>query len=110
MTKTALITSVTGQDGAYLAELLLDKGYVAHGAKHRASLFRHDRITHLYQDSHVERMHYKLLHGDLPDNLNPVYFNRVSVTGARATTVLAPLAEGLMEADLVRRCDSEPSL
>ena len=52
--KTALITGITGQDGAYLAELLLNKGYVVHGIKRRSSLFNTDRIDHLYQDPHVE--------------------------------------------------------
>ena len=55
MTKTALITGVTGQDGAYLAELLLGKGYEVHGIKRRTSLFNTDRIDHLYQDPHDDR-------------------------------------------------------
>ena len=54
MTKTALITGVTGQDGAYLAEFLLRKGYSVHGIKRRSSLFNTDRIDHLYQDPHVD--------------------------------------------------------
>ena len=54
MTKTALITGITGQDGAYLAEFLLDKGYEVHGIKRRTSLFNTDRIDHLYQDPHAE--------------------------------------------------------
>ena len=52
MSKTALITGITGQDGAYLAELLLEKGYIVHGIKRRSSLFNTDRIDHLYQDPH----------------------------------------------------------
>ena len=55
MAKTALITGITGQDGAYLAELLLDKGYTVHGIKRRTSLFNTDRIDHLYEDPHVAR-------------------------------------------------------
>jgi GDPmannose 4,6-dehydratase len=68
--KVALITGVTGQDGAYLAELLLDKGYVVHGVKRRASLFNTDRIDHLYQDPHVEHQRFKLHYGDLTDSTN----------------------------------------
>jgi GDPmannose 4,6-dehydratase len=70
MTKTALITGVTGQDGAYLAELLLDKGYEVHGIKRRASLFNTDRIDHLYQDPHVDHQRFKLHYGDLSDSTN----------------------------------------
>jgi GDPmannose 4,6-dehydratase len=70
MTKTALITGVTGQDGAYLAELLLAKGYQVHGVKRRASSFNTDRIDHLYQDPHEEDVHFKLHYGDLTDSTN----------------------------------------
>jgi len=70
MTKTALITGVTGQDGAYLAELLLDKGYQVHGIKRRASLFNTDRVDHLYQDPHVDHQRFKLHYGDLTDSTN----------------------------------------
>ncbi len=70
MTKTALITGVTGQDGAYLAQLLLDKGYEVHGIKRRASLFNTDRVDHLYQDPHVEHQRFKLHYGDLTDSTN----------------------------------------
>jgi GDPmannose 4,6-dehydratase len=70
MTKTALVTGVTGQDGAYLAELLLAKGYVVHGLKRRASLFNTDRVDHLYQDPHVEHARFVLHHGDLTDSTN----------------------------------------
>ncbi len=65
---TALITGVTGQDGAYLAEFLLKKGYIVHGIKRRTSLFNTDRIDHLYQDPHVENRHFILHHGDLTDS------------------------------------------
>jgi GDPmannose 4,6-dehydratase len=70
MTKTALITGVTGQDGAYLAQLLLDKGYTVHGIKRRASLFNTDRVDHLYQDPHVDRPRFVLHYGDLTDSTN----------------------------------------
>ncbi|MBK1721622.1 GDP-mannose 4,6-dehydratase [Thiocystis violacea] len=66
--KTALITGVTGQDGAYLTELLLDKGYVVHGIKRRTSLFNTDRIDHLYQDPHESDRRFVLHHGDLTDS------------------------------------------
>ena len=70
MTKTALITGITGQDGAYLAELLLGKGYVVHGIKRRSSLFNTDRIDHLYQDPHVDDQRLVLHYGDLTDSTN----------------------------------------
>jgi GDPmannose 4,6-dehydratase len=70
MSKTALITGVTGQDGAYLSELLLAKGYVVHGIKRRASLFNTGRIDHLYQDPHVEGRRFILHYGDLTDSSN----------------------------------------
>ena len=70
MSKTALITGITGQDGAYLAQLLLDKGYTVHGIKRRASLFNTDRVDHLYQDPHVDNQRFKLHYGDLTDSTN----------------------------------------
>ncbi len=70
MGKTALITGVTGQDGAYLSELLLKKGYTVHGIKRRASLFNTDRIDHLYQDPHVSNRNFILHYGDLTDSTN----------------------------------------
>lgn len=66
--KVALITGVTGQDGAYLAELLLEKGYLVHGIKRRTSLFNTDRIDHLYQDPHEPDQRFVLHHGDLTDS------------------------------------------
>ncbi len=66
--KVALITGVTGQDGAYLAELLLDKGYIVHGIKRRTSLFNTDRIDHLYKDRHEQEVRFFLHHGDLTDS------------------------------------------
>ncbi|WP_394951786.1 GDP-mannose 4,6-dehydratase [uncultured Helicobacter sp.] len=68
--KTALITGITGQDGAYLAEFLLKKGYEVHGIKRRSSLFNTDRIDHLYQDPHVANRNFFLHYGDLTDSLN----------------------------------------
>jgi GDPmannose 4,6-dehydratase len=66
--KTALITGITGQDGSYLAEFLLGKGYVVHGIKRRTSLFNTDRVDHLYQDPHVANRQFILHHGDLTDS------------------------------------------
>jgi GDPmannose 4,6-dehydratase len=68
--KVALITGVTGQDGAYLAELLLSKGYIVHGIKRRASLFNTDRIDHIYEDPHIDNRHFILHYGDLTDSTN----------------------------------------
>ena len=68
--KKALITGITGQDGAYLAEFLLRKGYEVHGIKRRASLFNTDRIDHLYQDPHTSTRHFMLHYGDLSDSSN----------------------------------------
>jgi GDPmannose 4,6-dehydratase len=68
--KTALITGITGQDGAYLAEFLLGKGYTVHGVKRRASSFNTDRIDHLYQDPHETNVRLKLHYGDLTDSTN----------------------------------------
>ncbi len=68
--KTALITGVTGQDGAYLSEYLLKKGYLVHGIKRRASLFNTDRIDHIYEDPHVENQQFRLHYGDLTDSMN----------------------------------------
>ena len=69
-TKRALITGVTGQDGAYLAELLLEKGYEVHGVKRRASLFNTDRVDHLYRDPHEGHVRFLLHHGDMTDSTN----------------------------------------
>ncbi len=70
MTKTALITGVTGQDGAYLSEFLIKKGYIVHGIKRRSSLFNTDRIDHLYQDPHEEHRELILHYGDMTDSMN----------------------------------------
>jgi len=68
--KIALITGVTGQDGSYLAEFLLEKGYIVHGIKRRASSFNTQRVDHIYQDPHVENKHFILHYGDLTDSSN----------------------------------------
>ena len=68
--KKALITGITGQDGAYLAEFLLDKGYQVHGIKRRSSLINTDRIDHIYEDPHIENQNFILHYGDLTDSLN----------------------------------------
>jgi len=70
MAKKALITGITGQDGSYLAEFLLEKGYEVHGIKRRASLFNTQRVDHIYQDPHVENARFKLHYGDLSDTSN----------------------------------------
>lgn len=68
--KVALITGITGQDGAYLAELLLSKNYMVHGIKRRSSLFNTQRIDHIYEDPHIDNQHFKLHYGDLSDSTN----------------------------------------
>ena len=68
--KVALITGITGQDGSYLAEFLLKKGYIVHGIKRRTSLFNTDRIDHLYQDPHVDNRNFFLHYGDMTDSMN----------------------------------------
>jgi len=68
--KVALITGVTGQDGSYLAEFLLGKGYIVHGIKRRASSFNTQRVDHIYQDPHIQNAHFKLHYGDLSDSSN----------------------------------------
>src|SRR5687768_6504033 len=70
MAKVALVTGVTGQDGAYLSDLLLKKGYIVHGIKRRSSLFNTERIDHLYQDPHEHGVNFKLHFGDLTDSTN----------------------------------------
>ena len=68
--KRALITGITGQDGSYLSEFLLEKGYEVHGIKRRSSLFNTQRVDHIYQDPHVENSRFKLHYGDLSDTSN----------------------------------------
>ncbi len=70
--KKALITGVTGQDGAYLSEFLLNKGYIVHGIKRRSSLFNTQRIDHLYEDPHIDNRHFVLHYGDLTDSTNMI--------------------------------------
>ena len=86
--KTALITGVTGQDGAYLAEFLLKKGYVVHGIKRRASSFNTTRIDPLYQDPHVDGRNFILHYGDMTDSSNLIGTRdnlRVTLTQANLT-------------------------
>ena len=70
MPKVALISGITGQDGAYLAELLLNKGYIVHGIKRRSSSFNSARIDHLYQDPHVPGTRFQIHYGDMTDSTN----------------------------------------
>ncbi len=70
--KVALITGITGQDGSYLVEFLLDKGYIVHGIKRRASLFNTSRVDHLYQDPHIDHRNFVMHYGDLTDTSNLV--------------------------------------
>ena len=70
MKKVALITGITGQDGAYLADLLLKKDYLVHGIKRRSSSFNTSRIDHLYQDPHIDKINFVLHYGDLTDSTN----------------------------------------
>ena len=70
--KTALITGITGQDGSYLAEFLLEKGYIVHGIKRRASSFNTQRVDHIYQDPHIQNANFRLHYGDLTDTSNLV--------------------------------------
>ena len=72
MKKVALITGITGQDGAYLADLLLKKDYLVHGIKRRSSSFNTARIDHLYQDPHIDKRNFVLHHGDLTDSTNMI--------------------------------------
>ena len=70
--KVALITGITGQDGSYLAEFLLNKGYIVHGIKRRSSSFNTQRVDHIYQDPHIQNAHFRLHYGDLTDGSNLV--------------------------------------
>jgi len=92
---STLITGITGQDGAYLAEYLLKKGYTVHGIKRRTSLFNTDRIDHLYQDSHVENQKLILHYGDLTDsmNLTKIIQEDISVMLTPISVILTPLTE-----------------
>src|SRR5262245_41352601 len=73
MAKVALVTGVTGQDGAYLAELLLSKGYIVHGLRRRSSSFNYSRIEHLYRDLHEDSVRFFLHYGDLTDSSNLIH-------------------------------------
>ncbi|GAL79883.1 GDP-mannose 4,6-dehydratase [Algibacter lectus] len=84
--KVAFITGVTGQDGAYLSEFLLKKGYTVHGLKRRSSLFNTDRIDHLYQDPHVEERNFILHYGDMTDSTNLIRLIK-EIQPTRSTTL-----------------------
>ena len=86
MKRKALITGVTGQDGSYLAEFLLAKGYEVHGIKRRSSLFNTQRVDHIYEDPHVEHQRFILHYGDLTDSSNLIRIVR-HVEGARPAAV-----------------------
>jgi len=101
--KTALITGITGQDGSYLAEFLLEKGYIVHGIKRRASSFNTQRVEHICQDPHIEHANFKLHYGDLSDTSNlgaqshvavsfesPEYTADVDGMGTRCATGATP--------------------
>ena len=79
MTKTGLITGITGQDGAYLAEFLLNKGYIVHGIKRRSSSFNTERIDHLYKDPHERNVNFFMHYGDLTDSTNPVSYTHLTL-------------------------------
>ena len=83
--KKAIITGITGQDGAYLAELLLSKGYEVHGIKRRSSLFNTGRIDHLYEDPHVPHRNLVLHYGDLTDSTNLIRIIQEVCLGIRQT-------------------------
>ena len=84
--KVALITGVTGQDGAYLARFLLDKGYVVHGIKRRSSSFNTGRIEDIYQDPHETNPHFHLHYGDMTDATNLIRIVQETQPGKRSTT------------------------
>jgi nucleoside-diphosphate-sugar epimerase len=106
--KTALITGITGQDGSYLAELLLEKGYVVHGIKRRASSFNTTRIDHLYQDPHESDPRLVLHYGDLTDSTNLIRrFHEAAQANAPSVTCWgagSPLREFLHVDDLGEAC------
>ena len=85
--KKALITGITGQDGSYLAELLLSKNYIVHGIKRRSSSFNTSRIDHLYQDPHVDNSKFNLHYGDLTDSTNLIKIIKI-ITGKKGIKYL----------------------
>ena len=87
--KKALITGITGQDGAYLAEFLLGKGYEVHGIKRRASSFNTERIDHLYQDTHEKGVRLFLHYGDLTDSTNLIHSSAIDCAAAASTRLAA---------------------
>ena len=89
MSKVALITGVTGQDGSYLAEFLLEKGYEVHGIKRRASSFNTERVDHIYQDPHTCNPKFHLHYGDLSDTSNLTRILRITTAGCPRQTTFA---------------------
>ena len=111
--KVALITGVTGQDGSYLAEFLLEKGYEVHGIKRRTSLFNTDRIDHLYQDPHVSGRRFILHHGDLTDGtsllriiqqVQPDEIYNLAAQSHVAVSFEEPTPTGWVPSESWRRC------
>ena len=96
--KKALITGITGQDGAYLAEFLLEKGYEVHGLKRRTSLFNTDRIDHLYQDPHQKDRRFILHHGDMTDSSSLIrIIQQVQPDSLMKYVTPKPVASGLIK-------------
>ena len=87
MNKKAIITGVTGQDGAYLSELLLEKGYTVHGIKRRTSLFNTDRIDHIYEDPQINNRRFVLHHGDMSDSTNLIRIIKENIRGNKNSWV-----------------------
>jgi len=107
MAKTALITGITGQDGAYLSEFLLGKGYVVHGIKRRASSFNTQRIDHIYQDPHVPDPRLVLHYGDLTDSTNLIAAGHLrSRQGVFGDSELRPCVQPWQRRDRIRVLDT----
>ena len=104
MNRVALITGITGQDGAYLAEFLLGKGYVVHGIKRRASLFNTDRIDHLFHDVHEKNVKFFLHHGDMTDSSNLIRIIQ------QTQTKFITLPHKVMWLYLLNRLNTQPML
>ena len=110
--RVALITGITGQDGSYLAEFLLEKGYQVHGIKRRASSFNTERIDHIYQDPHTENRNFVLHYGDLTDSSNitriiqQVQPDEIYNLGAQSHVAVSFEGEGTDEKGIVEAMDS----
>ena len=97
MQKIALITGITGQDGSYLAEFLLEKGYIVHGIKRRSSLFNTERVDHIYQDLHNNHLNFVLHYGDLTDSSNLIRIVPLLVfISAYNPSAKAPFSAGML--------------